>query len=274
MDFSGIKLAAIDLDGTLLDDNKKMCNSAAEAIKQVHKKGIHIVPITGRPYLGVPLFIKEMPEIEYIITSNGAQIIEKRSEKSLYSFAITNEKSKEIMNVLRSFDCLFEPFCDGVGYTEKHIFDFYMSRFTGTVLEEYFTSSRKICSGYDEIFENCEKCADEFFVSCPDEETRSRLMKEVEKIGNLQFCTHRDKFLEISEKGTDKGAALGVICSHIGIDIKETIAFGDGENDILLLDAAGIGVAMGNAEERLKKHADIIAGTNNDNGVGEILKKL
>jgi len=274
MNYKNIRLAAIDLDGTLLADDKKLCPGAEQIIKEAHSRGIHIVPITGRPFFGVPDFVKALPEVEYLITSNGAQIIEKKTETSLYSYALSNEKSKKIMEVLRSFDCLFEPFCDGVGYTEQHIFDFYMCRFTGTPLEEYFTSSRKICSGYDEIFENSEKCADEFFVTCPDKETRNLLISEVEKIGDIQFCTHRDKFLEISEKGTDKGTALGVICEHLGIDIKETIAFGDGENDILLLEAAGIGIAMGNAEEKLKSHADLIAKTNNENGVCEILSNL
>ncbi|MBR1461516.1 HAD hydrolase family protein, partial [bacterium] len=61
-----------------------------------------------------------------------------------------------------------------------------------------------------------------------------------------------------------------IICKHLKVDINKTIAFGDGENDILLLEAAGIGVAMGNAEPPLKKHADIIAKTNNANGVCEI----
>ena len=274
MDFNNIKLAAVDLDGTLLADNKMLCDGANEILENAKKRGIYIVPITGRPYKGVPDFIKALSSVEYLITSNGAQIIEKESEKSIFSYTLSNEKSKNIMKVLRSFPCLFEPFCDGVGYTEKHIYDFYLKNFKGTPLEEYFTSSRVICKGYDEIFKDSSKCADEFFVSCPDEKTRSELMKEIEKIGSVQFCTHRDRFLEISEKGTDKGNALKTICNHIGIDIKDTIAFGDGENDILLLEAAGIGVAMENAEPPLKKHADLIAKSNNDNGVCEIINRL
>ena len=273
MELNNIKLAAIDLDGTLLADNKRLCDGAEQTIREAAKRGIHIVPITGRPYHGVPSFIRSISEIEYLITSNGAQIIENKSGESIYSYAISNEKSKKIIEVLREFPCLFEPFCDGVGYTEKHIYDFYLSRFKETPLEEYFTSSRKICSGYDAIFDDASKCADEFFVTCQSREEREKLMKQVEKIGNVQFCTHRDRFLEISEKGTDKGNALSVICEHIGIDLSQTIAFGDGENDILLLDAAGTGVAMGNAEPPLLNHADIIAKTNNENGVCEILKK-
>ncbi|MBR1761735.1 MAG: HAD family phosphatase [Eubacterium sp.] len=274
MDIKNIKLAALDLDGTLLADNKLLCEGAREVLEEAKERGIHIVPITGRPYKGVPDFIKSLSSVEYIITSNGAQIIEKKSEKSIFSYTISNRKSKKIMEILRSFPCLFEPFCDGVGYTEKHIYDFYLSNFRGTPLEEYFTSSRVICNDYNEIFRDASKCADEFFVSCPDEKTRSRLMEKVNELGSVQFCTHRDRFLEISERGTDKGNALRIICKHLKVDINETIAFGDGENDILLLEAAGIGVAMGNAEPPLKKHADIIAKTNNANGVCEIISRL
>ena len=274
MDFSDIKLAAIDLDGTLLSDRKSLCSGADETIINANKNGLHIIPITGRPYYGIPKCVKELGVSDYYITSNGAQIIDAKTEKSIYSLTLSNEKTRAVMEILRSFSCIFEPFCDGVGYSEQHIYDFYMERFKGTPLEEYFVSSRKICSGYDEIFSDSSKCADEFFVTCPDEETRSRLIDEVEKLGNIQFCTHRDKFLEISEKGADKGSALKYICARLGLDISQTIAFGDGENDILLLEAAGIGVAMENAEPRLKKHADIIAKSNNENGVCEIIKEL
>ncbi|MBR7060597.1 MAG: HAD family hydrolase [Eubacterium sp.] len=273
MNFNNIKLAAIDLDGTLLSDGKSLCEGAGEILKCAKERGINIVPITGRPFYGIPDCVKELGIVDYYITSNGAQIIDSKSEKSIYSNALSNEKTLEIMKILRSFKVLFEPFCDGVGYTEKHIYDFYMSRFKGTPLEEYFTASRKICPGYDEIFEDKSKEADEFFVTCPDEKTRKNLISEVEKIGGVQFCTHRDRFLEISEKGADKGEALKFICRLTKTDISQTIAFGDGENDILLLEAAGIGVAMQNAEPPLLKHADIIAKTNNQNGVCEILKK-
>ncbi len=273
MDLKNIKLAAIDLDGTLLSDGKSLCNGAKETILDAHERGINILPITGRPFHGIPECVKELGIVDYYITSNGAQIIDANNGNSVYSNAISNEKTTRIMEILRRFPCLFEPFCDGVGYSEQHIFDFYMSRFKGTPLEEYFLASRKICSGYDKIFSDASKCADEFFITCPDEKTRKELINEVEKVGNIQFCTHRDRFLEISEKGADKGMALNVICEHIGIDISKTIAFGDGENDILMLKAAGIGVAMENAEPRLKQYADIIAKTNNENGVCEILKK-
>lgn len=274
MKVNNIKLAAMDLDGTLLNDNKLLCEGALETIKEAKLRGIHIIPITGRPLAGVPDFLTKLDEIEYVITSNGAQIIDSKTIKPLYSCTVSNEISKEIIKTLRNIDCLFEPFTDGVGYSEKYVYDYYMNRFTGTVLEEYFTSSRVICRSYEEIFENPSKCADEFFVTCGDEKTRIQIMSEVSKLGDHQFCTHADRFLEISKRGADKGNALRTLCNHIGIDIAQTIAFGDGENDIPLLEAAGTGVAMENANPKLKAKADIIAKSNNDNGVCEVIRAI
>ena len=273
-DLSNIRLAGIDLDGTLLNDSKQLCEGTEAVFAAAASRGVQLVPITGRPFAGIPACVRALPEIEYYICSNGAQIIDAKTEKALCSFTIPNAKCRRIMGALRALDCAFEPFANGWGYTEQAIYQRYMQQFSGTPLEEYITSSRRIIDCVESVFDNGETEADEFFVNCPDGAVRERLIAAMDRIGGLQYCYLGDRFVEITRKGTDKGEALAALCCRLGIDIAETIAFGDGENDLLFLKKAGIAVAMENAHPAVKSIADIITSSNNDNGVCAIIKAL
>ena len=275
MEINGnIRLAGIDLDGTLLNDDKLLCVGAADTIKKAYENGIHIVPITGRPLLGIPKCVTELDEVEYIISSNGAQINDMKNKKALYTCTISHGRSLEIMRLLRELDLVFEPFTEGFGFTEKHIYNKYLHQYIGTVLEEYIRSSRRIVKRIEDLYEGNDRVTDEYFVHAGDVEKRKKLLKELDKAEDLQYCVLNDTFVEITAKGCDKGESLEKLCKHLGVDIKDTIAFGDGENDLLFLEKAGVAVAMENAHPAVKEKADIIAKSNNDNGVCEILEKL
>ncbi len=112
------------------------------------------------------------------------------------------------------------------------------------------------------------------FIICNDEEDRRKIKAEFESFDNVQFCLLADRFLEITKKGTDKGAALKKICEHLNIDTAQTIAFGDGENDLQFLEVAGTAVAMANAVDSVKQKADIVTKSNNENGVCTVLNDL
>ncbi len=269
-----VRLAGIDLDGTLLNDRKQLCEGAEEVLAKAAKNGLYIVPITGRPYTGLPECVRALPFVDYVICSNGAQIIRAKTGEALCSLTIGNAKSKKIMAALRTLGCVFEPFACGAGYTEQAIFDRYMEQFKGTPLEEYITSSRRIVDSVEAVFDNGVTEADEFFVNCPDGRVREQLITAMDAIGGLQYCLLGDRFVEITKKGCDKGEALAALCRHLNVPVAQAIAFGDGENDLLMLDKAGVAVAMGNAPPIVKKRADIVAKSNNENGVCEIIKKV
>lgn len=269
-----IKLIGTDLDGTLLCDDKTLSAATINALQKAYCKGIHIVPITGRPLQGVPKCVRELEQIEYIIASNGASIYDVKNGKEIYSFAIDSKKSRTLIDEMRKLDCMFEPFADGVGYTEQYVFDYYMDVFKGTPLEDYFTSSRRICSSYEELFDGKSRRADELFINCSAPEIRCKVIDVTHKIGGLQYCNLGDRFIEITRLGTDKGNALRAICNHLGVDIKNTVAFGDGENDLQFLQAAGTAVAMENAFPIIKQNADIIAKSNNNDGVADIIFQI
>ena len=269
-----IRLIGVDLDGTLLNDDKQLCDGARETISAAKARGIHLVPITGRPLTGIPDCIRQVPEIEYYICSNGAQIVDAATGESLYSYTIDNARCRKIISALRTLDCKFEPFADGVGYAEPDVYNYYKETFENTPLADYIFSSRKVAENLEALFADGTRCADEFFVNCSDEATRTALIRLMDGIGGLQYCNLGDRFIEITNKGTDKGEALEALCRHLGIAVENTMAFGDGENDLLFLEKAGIAVAMGNAFPSVKEKADIIADTNNDNGVCKIIQQL
>ena len=131
-----------------------------------------------------------------------------------------------------------------------------------------------MCSSYEELFDGSNRCADEIFVNCATPEIRRKTIEITEKIGGLQYCNLGDRFIEITRLGTDQGAALKKICEHLKVDIKNTVAFGDGENDLQFLQAAGTAVAMENAFPIIKQNADIIAKSNNNDGVADIIFQI
>ena len=230
--------------------------------------------ITGRPFSGIPQCIRDIDEIKYVICSNGSEIIDFKSGKSIYSSTLDNETVNKILAVLNQRGCLYEVFADGYGYIDKAVYGFYKEKYTGTVIGEYIFSSRKECDSTAALFTSADKTADEVFIICNDDEDRRKIKAEFESFDNVQFCLLADRFLEITKKGTDKGAALKKICEHLKIDTAQTIAFGDGENDLQFLEVAGTAVAMANAVDSVKQKADIVTKSNNENGVCTVLNDL
>ncbi|MFR5876849.1 MAG: Cof-type HAD-IIB family hydrolase [Eubacterium sp.] len=269
-----IKLIGVDLDGTLLRDDKSLCDGAEEIIRAAAGRGIYIVPITGRPFSGIPECIRDIKEIKYIISSNGAQIINAESEKSIFSFPLSNKKSNEIIDILGRTDCMFEAFADNVGYIEQNVYDYYVKTYKGTPVGEYIFSSRRVTESISALFKGTDRTADEIFAICKSEQVRTELVTVLDRIDDIQYCRLGDRFIEVTKKGTDKGEALEALCGYLGLSLSQTMAFGDGENDLQFLKKAGIAVAMANAFDGVKAHADIIAKSNNDNGVCEIIGKL
>lgn len=269
-----IKLIGADLDGTLLNDDKQLCAGAADTIRKAVHSGIHFVPITGRPLSGIPECIRNFKEIEYLICSNGAQIIRNETGESLFSFAIPNDTCRQLIGIFRSLGCMFEPFADGVGYCEEHIFEYYKATYADTVIADYIFSSRKVVPAIEPLFADGTREADEFFINCTAPEIRTALERILDKMPALQYCNLGDRFMEITKKGTDKGEALAKICALLGVDLQNTVAFGDGENDLLFLEKAGIAVAMENAFPSVKEKADMVAESNNHNGVCKIIERL
>lgn len=268
------KLIGLDLDGTLLRSDKSLDKSTVGLLEELSKKGIHIVPITGRPLSGVPQAVREIDGVDYIISNNGSKTVDNKTGADIFSLAMTNEQSREVIRAVKKTGAMLEVFTNHYGYCEKNVFEHYKDVYTGTVIGDYIFSSRKEIDSLDILFDNTDNEADEVFIICKDEADRERIKKHTDKISDIQYCMLADRFLEITKAGTDKGTALQMLCKHLEIGLNEVIAFGDGENDLQFLQKAGTAVAMGNAVDCVKDMADIITDTNDNKGVEKALKDL
>lgn len=268
------KMIGLDLDGTLLKDDKSIDAKTKEYLETLSANGVHIVPITGRPLSGVPDCVRNINGVDYIISNNGSKTVLNSTNETLFSLAMDNATSKRVIEVVKQTGAIFEVFLNHYGYCEKFVFDHYKEVYTGTVLGDYIFSSRKQVDNLLTLFDDKNAEADEVFIICKDNDDREIIKAQTDKISGIQYCMLADRFLEITKKGTDKGTALELLCNHLKIELNKVIAFGDGENDLQFLNKAGTAVAMGNASDSVKAQADIITETNNKQGILKVLKDL
>ncbi len=268
------KMIGLDLDGTLLKDDKSIDTDTKEYLETLSANGVHIVPITGRPLSGVPDCVRNIKGVDYIISNNGSKTVLNSTNETLFSLAMDNETSKRVIEAVKQTGAIFEVFLNHYGYCEKFVFDHYKEVYTGTVLGDYIFSSRKQVDSLMTLFDDKNAEADEVFIICKDNDNREIIKAQTDKISGIQYCMLADRFLEITKNGTDKGTALELLCNHLKIKPDKVIAFGDGENDLQFLNKAGTAVAMGNATDSVKAQADIITDTNNNQGVLKALKSL
>lgn len=268
------KMIGLDLDGTLLKDDKSIDTKTKEYLETLSANGVHIVPITGRPLSGMPDCVRSIKGVDYIISNNGSKTVLNSTNETLFSLAMDNATSKRVIESVKQTGAIFEVFLNHYGYCEKFVFDHYKEVYTGTVLGDYIFSSRKQVDNLLTLFDDKNAEADEVFIICKDNDDREIIKAQTDKINGIQYCKLADRFLEITKKGTDKGTALEMLCNHLKIKLDKVIAFGDGENDLQFLNKAGTAVAMGNASDSVKAQADIITDTNNSQGVLKALKNL
>ena len=183
-----IRLVCVDLDGTLLKNNKTIGSKTIAAAKKAAEKGIEIVPVTGRPLSGLPQCVKVLPGVHYAVTSNGACVTEIASGRRIYGAPLSNQKSLQIMNLLNSHGYLFEAFADDVGYIEPALMEKYRQKFAGTPVGDYIFGSRRVVPDIRALFEAENKCADEIFINLPNESERDSLADLLARMKRSAFA--------------------------------------------------------------------------------------
>ncbi|HEM6083357.1 TPA: HAD family phosphatase [Streptococcus suis] len=265
-----IKLIALDMDGTLLNENKELMQPQIDAIHQAVKAGVIVVLCTGRPLVGVKPFVQQLgfdKEDEYIIVNNGCST---HSTKD-WSLIDWEELSAEDVRYL-------------AGFTEND--DVQISLFDE---EDYFVLAEKANDrvnldaslvgmtpqpiDLDEATSGKHRFFEAMFVG--EKDAIDAFENQHNPVLSKRYSTVRsqDYLLEILPNGASKASGLKKLADRLGILPEEIMAMGDANNDLEMIEFAGLGIAMGNANEQVKAIAQDITDTNENNGVAKAIEK-
>lgn len=272
----GVRLIASDLDGTLLHNDKSLSPETVEAIRKARELGIHFVPSTGRAFEAVPQNVREIPGLEYVITSNGAAIYSLSRKERIYECLVPEEAVDELLEISMPENMTIEVFIKGVPYTAAdHVKD--PAKYGATAFGiEYVKKTRHSVDNIREFVAENRMCVDSFDFVCGDQKVLKAVREEIQKkVPDVYVTSSVSHLLEIGNAAAGKGKTLLHLLDILGISKEETMAFGDADNDLDMIQSVKFGIAMGNASERLKEAAYHITDSNEDDGVAkEILRSI
>ena len=269
-----IKLVASDLDGTLLNKNKEITPRLFEALKKLNDLGIYFVPSTGRPFGTVPQTIKELPFLKYVITSNGATIYDAEKKKNIIENYLTPEAVDAIIEIAKELPVITEYFIEGKAYIAKDVYDDLTPFDLTESHKTYIKNSRTPVENFWEEMKRNDTVLENINLVFKDMDLRKQTWNKLKALGLASVTAATAINIEITSLFATKAQALEKLCDVLGFTRENVLAMGDGDNDMPMIQFAGIGVAMANGEEHIKQAADIIADDCNDFGAAKILEQI
>ena len=261
------KLIALDLDGTLTDDKKNITSHTLEALMQVQHQGVRVVLASGRPPYGMRPLARQLHLEQYggiILCYNGGHV-EDCTTGEVY---VERQLPEEVLPMLHRFQqesgmTLMTYYEDKI-YTE-HPDDEYVGI-------SAFNNKMQVVGLTDFVSQAPRPLNKCLMVGPHDKQVVWEKKIREATSSQLYVCHSTPYFIEILPKGIDKGPSLVSLCHRLGISPSEMMTFGDSNNDKQMILLAGIGVAMGNADDDIRQVADFVTLDNNSDGVAHALK--
>ncbi|CAM4025077.1 Cof-type HAD-IIB family hydrolase [Lederbergia lenta] len=251
------KLLALDVDGTLLNDDGVLTQKTIDTIKKVYNSGIQVVISTGRSLNQTRPILDELGIEGILVSHNGATTLRTDNKEIIHEFSYDIKEVADIVRYCRKHDIQFSV-CTA--------FDFYVER-----LDNYQTDLYKRFNLVPIMHSDVLSLTDKVMKFTVDDQQRVDGWRDI-KFSNLRK-TSDSFFQDIIHPNAHKASALEQVLYKLNMDKSEIIAIGDFYNDLEMLEFAGLGIAMGNAPDDLKEKADVVTTSNNEDGVSHALEK-
>ena len=268
-----IQLIAMDLDGTALQpDHQTISEGLQQALQEAHRRGIRIVPVTGRPYRLLPPFLHNHPVWESeAVLCNGAEIRDMTTGQRTSYFPIPREQLESILSVSEDYDLPVEFNAEGRLYlTEKTL-----NREKEEERMQYHCM--EFLPQHGILVEDLHSCCDMYVEKVHFNCIRPDCWENVEqalKALNVSVVCEKPPNLEVTHRQATKGQGLRSLAETLQIPMKNVMALGDSGNDLSMLEAAGLSVAMGSAPEPIRAAADYVTGTNLQDGAAAAIRRF
>ena len=274
-----INLIALDLDGTLFNKDGIISVANKEQLNRAAAQGIKIVISTGRPFNGLPFEQIKDTTIEYALTTNGASVYKIDGKECLYENGMDLDIIMPILDWILEREIHIDIYMNGVGFTPIRCRENLGRLDVPDSLRQYMIATRTPVEDLKKYVSDCGKMIQKINLNFYPQSDGTFLHRD-ETLAFLKanasievVCGGFNNF-EISKAGVTKREGLEFLAHYLGTDLEHTMAMGDSENDLSMINAAGIGVAMGNASDDVKSVADYITTTNNEDGVGAAIKNF
>ncbi len=269
-----IKLIALDLDGTTLNHERVISERTKNTLRAAADKGVNIVVATGRPKTALPKDVYEIGSIRYVITSNGACITDLREDKVIYKNCMSSETATFAADLVSRYPYIIEAFTEGFAYIDGDYYRQVQESGCAFRSPEYILSTR---NPVDDIFGFIRDHSDSIeninvnFESLDDKAAMHPLLLT---IPGATITSSFKNNLEIGGATTSKADALTQLGRLLDVRKDQMMAVGDSPNDIAMIKAAGLSIAMGNGEDEVKEAADFVTLSNRDDGVAFAIEKF
>ena len=284
------KLIAIDLDGTMLNKYGIITQNTKDIIKKVQEKGIEIIIASGRTINSVKNFSKEINSKNYFISGNGAITYDIKNDKILYENVLSKNKVLQVIKICEENSIYYSVYTENGIITKNLNFNtLYYYKENLNKEEKDKTNINIVQDIYKYIDEKDEKILK--IMICDDNQSVFKsILKKLGEITDIEILevSHMSRklikqgteeialeyfYTEITSKNVDKWNALEKLIELLNITKEEVITIGDNANDIKMIKNAGLGIAMGESAPYVKEQANIVAESNDNDGVAMFLKQ-
>ena len=270
-----IKCIALDMDRTTLNAEGKLSDKNKKALQYAIDKGVHIVIASGRSFSALPEDVMALKGIEYAITCNGAEVYYIPEKKRMKSYCLSKQAVVAIMEITKDMPVTYEAFIRGQAYAGiEYIND--PVRFGATrQAVDYVKRTRMMIEDIKSFIMEHNTELNSMDIIVKDRDLKRQAWELLEQqVEGIYITSSIDQLIEISDKYAGKHSGLKFVAAHLGISDKETAAFGDADNDVDMLKAAGIGVAVANGSKKCLDAADMTVSRHDADGVAEGIYKL
>ena len=260
--FASIRIVALDLDGTLQTTNHCITSRTIHSIKQLSNFGVNVILATGNTYFAGEYVRKQLGIASPSVHVQGLQVYDSAGKIISVSF-LNPSLATEALNIIQ------ERQIDVIAYSDNRII--------ATKRNEWTSSVEKFGEPTIQIVENLVVHRIHKVLAIASVQKITILRAHLAKIFDGRATvvqSNLGNMVEVLPIGASKGAGVRMVVNHLGSHSRHLLAMGDGENDLEMIKLASIGVAMGNAEQILKESADLIAPTNDEEGVAVMLEHL